>query len=246
MEDNDDKTYGYGYKSSSILPSLPRDARGSLEVFNPNFSSSSSATGGAAESAAVRPQFSSIFAGGRNPHHSSPIQEEISKPWMAIPSTSVTPATPSGSLSDVGAAEKRAAEWGLVLKTDGETGKPRGVGVRKSDEDSGKARGARESGSHRSSEDSDGGGGGKEKGGLPRVSEELREALSAFQQTFVVSDATKPDHPIMYASEGFFRMTGYTSREVIGRNWYVWDTSKVFQEFRFIFFFSLEVYCLLV
>ncbi|GFY94469.1 phototropin 2 [Actinidia rufa] len=35
---------------------------------------------------------------------------------------------------------------------------------------------------------------------------------------FVVSDATKPDCPIMYASSGFFSMTGYASREVIGRN----------------------------
>ncbi|PVH36861.1 hypothetical protein PAHAL_6G185200 [Panicum hallii] len=53
---------------------------------------------------------------------------------------------------------------------------------------------------------------------LPRVSEELRAALSAFQQTFVVSDATRPDHPILYASAGFFNMTGYSSNEVVGRN----------------------------
>nr|AML77804.1 putative LOV domain-containing protein [Sisyrinchium angustifolium] len=53
---------------------------------------------------------------------------------------------------------------------------------------------------------------------MPRVSEELKEALSAFQQTFVVSDATKPNHPILYASAGFFKMTGYLAKEVIGRN----------------------------
>nr|AML78115.1 putative LOV domain-containing protein [Eriospermum lanceifolium] len=53
---------------------------------------------------------------------------------------------------------------------------------------------------------------------MPRVSEELREALSAFQQTFVVSDATRPDHPVLYASAGFFKMTGYLAKEVIGRN----------------------------
>lgn len=63
---------------------------------------------------------------------------------------------------------------------------------------------------------------GKEKEGLPRVSEELKHALSAFQQTFVVSDATKPDCPILYASAGFFKMTGYLPKEVIGRNWYAW------------------------
>nr|AML77838.1 putative LOV domain-containing protein [Pistia stratiotes] len=53
---------------------------------------------------------------------------------------------------------------------------------------------------------------------MPRISEELRDALSAFQQTFVVSDATKPDYPILYASAGFYKMTGYLTKEVIGRN----------------------------
>ncbi|MFS7954159.1 putative protein kinase AGC-RSK-2 family [Helianthus anomalus] len=52
----------------------------------------------------------------------------------------------------------------------------------------------------------------------PRVSQELKDALATLQQTFVVSDATKPDCPIMYASSGFFTMTGYSSKEVIGRN----------------------------
>nr|AML79090.1 putative LOV domain-containing protein [Cassytha filiformis] len=65
--------------------------------------------------------------------------------------------------------------------------------------------------SHRSSDDG-------ERGGIPRVSEDLVDALSAFQQTFVVSDATRPDYPIMYASAGFFKMTGYLAQEVIGRN----------------------------
>lgn len=55
--------------------------------------------------------------------------------------------------------------------------------------------------------------------GIPRVSQELKDALATLQQTFVVSDATKPDCPIMYASSGFFSMTGYSSKEVIGRNW---------------------------
>ncbi|KAK1423695.1 hypothetical protein QVD17_19003 [Tagetes erecta] len=52
----------------------------------------------------------------------------------------------------------------------------------------------------------------------PRVSQELKDALATLKQTFVVSDATKPDCPIMYASSGFFTMTGYSSKEVIGRN----------------------------
>nr|AML79609.1 putative LOV domain-containing protein [Sambucus canadensis] len=53
---------------------------------------------------------------------------------------------------------------------------------------------------------------------MPRVSQELKDALATLQQTFVVSDATKHDYPIMYASSGFFTMTGYSSKEVIGRN----------------------------
>ncbi|XP_019424314.1 PREDICTED: phototropin-2-like isoform X1 [Lupinus angustifolius] len=55
-------------------------------------------------------------------------------------------------------------------------------------------------------------------GVIPRVSQELKNALATLQQTFVVSDATKPDCPIMYASSGFFSMTGYSSKEIIGRN----------------------------
>eukprot|EP00271_Cylindrocystis_brebissonii_P017261 TRINITY_DN4419_c0_g1_i1.p1 TRINITY_DN4419_c0_g1~~TRINITY_DN4419_c0_g1_i1.p1 ORF type:complete len:865 (+),score=141.14 TRINITY_DN4419_c0_g1_i1:800-3394(+) len=46
----------------------------------------------------------------------------------------------------------------------------------------------------------------------------LKDILSTFQQTFVLSDATKPDIPIMFASEGFYTMTGYTPAEVIGHN----------------------------
>ena len=48
---------------------------------------------------------------------------------------------------------------------------------------------------------------------------ELRDALTAFQQTFVMVDATKPDHPVMFASEGFYNMTGYNAAETIGKNW---------------------------
>ena len=101
----------------------------------------------------------------------------------------------------VGRAAQRAAEWGLILQTDEHTGRPQGVT-------------ARPSGSGHTSDD-------KAAAGIPRVSEELRAALSAFQQTFVVSDATRPDHPILYASAGFFNMTGYSSNEVVGRNWWV-------------------------
>ena len=59
---------------------------------------------------------------------------------------------------------------------------------------------------------------GSGESSLPRVSQELKDALSNLQQTFVVSDATRPDCPIIYASAGFYTMTGYSPKEVIGRN----------------------------
>lgn len=144
----------------------------------------------------------------------------------------------AGGGNESGVAAQRAAEWGLVLKTDAETGKPQGVGVRTSGDDQQNNNNSSGSGAHvrgnsrRSSNNSVRSSGemssdnegtaaaGKERG-FPRVSEDLKDALSAFQQTFVVSDATTPDYPILYASAGFFKMTGYTSKEVIGRNWYV-------------------------
>lgn len=116
-------------------------------------------------------------------------------------------------LSESGMAE-RAAAWGLVVKTDVGTGKPQGVGVRTSDE---VVRGQTQRGSGSSMRTSDGSDRGSETS-VQRVSKDLKEALSTLQQTFVVSDATKPDYPIVYASAGFFNMTGYSPKEVIGRN----------------------------
>ncbi|KAL5205427.1 hypothetical protein ABZP36_033636 [Zizania latifolia] len=151
-------------------PQLPRDSRGSLEVFNPSSSSASAA-------------------------------KSTASPFLAIPDA------PDSEREDVGKAAQRAAEWGLVLQTDQHTGRPQGVSARPS------GRSARSSSEERQQQSQSGGG-----AAIPRVSEELRAALSAFQQTFVVSDASRTDHPIMYASAGFFNMTGYTAKEVVGRN----------------------------
>nr|AML79324.1 putative LOV domain-containing protein [Dendrolycopodium obscurum] len=38
------------------------------------------------------------------------------------------------------------------------------------------------------------------------------------EYSFVLCDPRLPDHPIVYASEGFFKMTGYSAREVLGKN----------------------------
>ncbi|XP_024017648.1 phototropin-2 isoform X1 [Morus notabilis] len=128
---------------------------------------------------------------------------------------------PRGIITEKAIIEERTAEWGLVVKSDvGERsfkaiggmtggGKSSGHGGRKNSSE--KFSGVE---STRTSEESASG----YEGAFPRVSQELKDALATLQQTFVVSDATKPDCPIMYASNGFFGMTGYSSKEVIGRN----------------------------
>nr|AML76782.1 putative LOV domain-containing protein [Euploca tenella] len=283
-------------KPSTLIPPLPRDPRGSLEVFNPSTYSSSrptnpvftskkswmswKETSGGSDSqeptqgswksrteteSEIPPKCwmesckideSEEFIGPPKPPTRENVeQEEALRPlgvlnqpgseeittWKALkdPSNSTSQGSAKMTLSaiinggrqgqnhqqkgEVDVAAERAAEWGLVLKTDDETGKLQGVQVRTSGDDNktsnnnnnNKTVGSRRdsSNSMRSSGDlSDEG-----TGGL-RVSQDLKDALSTFQQTFVVSDATKPDYPIMYASAGFFRMTGYTPKEVIGRN----------------------------
>uniref|UniRef100_A0A6M2F093 PAS domain-containing protein n=1 Tax=Populus davidiana TaxID=266767 RepID=A0A6M2F093_9ROSI len=110
----------------------------------------------------------------------------------------------------------RSAEWGLVVRSDVGEGSFKATAIRSEQlEDDGGDTSKKNSflvDSTRTSEE-DGAG-----GAFPRVSQELKDALATLQQTFVVSDATKPDCPIIYASGGFFTMTGYSSKEVIGRN----------------------------
>ncbi|KAE9585727.1 hypothetical protein Lal_00010071 [Lupinus albus] len=193
-----------------MKPSFPRDPRGSLEVFNP--SSSLSHSDETTTSPATKPKpLWKTWKDTEPPCNTS--SDEITTTITAATTTSWMALKDQPILEgESGKAAMRAAEWGLVLKTDTETGKPQGVTVRNSGGDS--RRPSNNSGRN-SGESSDG---GNEPRGIPKVSEELKEALAAFQQTFVVSDAMKADYPIMYASAGFFNMTGYTSKEVIGRN----------------------------
>lgn len=46
----------------------------------------------------------------------------------------------------------------------------------------------------------------------------LVKALQTAQQNFVISDPSVPDNPIVYASQGFLTLTGYTLDQVLGRN----------------------------
>jgi PAS domain S-box-containing protein len=47
---------------------------------------------------------------------------------------------------------------------------------------------------------------------------ELVKALALAQHNFVISDPSLPDNPIVFASAGFYALTGYSPDEVIGRN----------------------------
>nr|AML79287.1 putative LOV domain-containing protein [Athrotaxis cupressoides] len=49
-------------------------------------------------------------------------------------------------------------------------------------------------------------------------SNSIREALDQYEYNFVITDPCLLDHPIVYASEGFLKMTGYSRGEVVGRN----------------------------
>ncbi|KAG6546286.1 hypothetical protein Mapa_012326 [Marchantia paleacea] len=55
---------------------------------------------------------------------------------------------------------------------------------------------------------------------IPRVAKDVRDAITSFNLAFVVCDATgtDPKYPVLYASGGFFKMTGYEADEIIGSN----------------------------
>lgn len=134
-----------------------------------------------------------------------------------ITESALTAADPNGnsnrSLSLEASIIERTAEWGLVNVKTGDGSFRTTRGTTTVTRSSGEGTSAKNSMSTRASEESNSG-----VHNIPRVSQELKDALSTLQQTFVVSDATKPDCPIMFASSGFFNMTGYSSKEVIGRN----------------------------
>lgn len=54
--------------------------------------------------------------------------------------------------------------------------------------------------------------------GLVLAVDRLQSALSQLCSTYVISDAKHPDNPIIFASPGFYNMTGYGESEVIGKN----------------------------
>lgn len=60
--------------------------------------------------------------------------------------------------------------------------------------------------------------GAKSQETLSKTDYVLVEALSNSTQNFVISDPKLPDNPIIFASQRFYNLTGYSREEVIGRN----------------------------
>nr|AML78652.1 putative LOV domain-containing protein [Reseda odorata] len=54
----------------------------------------------------------------------------------------------------------------------------------------------------------------------------VREALDELQDNFTITDPSISGHPIVYASVGFLKMTGYVRDEVIGKNGRVFQGPK--------------------
>ena len=46
----------------------------------------------------------------------------------------------------------------------------------------------------------------------------LMAAIQSAQRSFCISDPALPDNPIVFASAGFLKLTGYTLEQVLGRN----------------------------
>lgn len=166
-------------KTNPLLPQQARDARGSLEVFNPTSYATPNPNPTRPTNQVTRPtttwsDWTQPPTATEPPPASS--QQKVTS-WMALkdptpPQRSQSPPTRKTISSiikdekkvatgEVGAAEKRAAEWGLVLKTDDETGKPQGVQVRNSggEEQNGKASRRNSGNSMRDSGDSSDDGG---------------------------------------------------------------------------------------
>jgi phototropin len=59
---------------------------------------------------------------------------------------------------------------------------------------------------------------GSQPKAFPRVAIDLASTVERIQQAFVVSDPNLPDCPIVFASDAFLELTGFSRFEVLGRN----------------------------
>jgi len=51
-----------------------------------------------------------------------------------------------------------------------------------------------------------------------QVTQTFADVLKGIESSFVITDPRSVDHPILYASQEFYTLTGYSSKEVLGRN----------------------------
>lgn len=54
--------------------------------------------------------------------------------------------------------------------------------------------------------------------GIPALSSSLNLSLGRIKQSFVLTDCHLPDMPIVYASDAFLSLTGYSREEILGCN----------------------------
>lgn len=51
-----------------------------------------------------------------------------------------------------------------------------------------------------------------------QVTQTFADVLKGIESSFVITDPRSTDHPILYASQEFYTLTGYSAKEVLGRN----------------------------
>lgn len=51
-----------------------------------------------------------------------------------------------------------------------------------------------------------------------KVDSELEKQLRRYEFSFVIASSREKDMPIVYASDGFYALTGYSPEEVLGKN----------------------------
>ena len=62
------------------------------------------------------------------------------------------------------------------------------------------------------------GGGKRGPKAFPRVALDLATTVERIQQNFCIADPHLPDCPIVFASDAFLELTGYSREEILGRN----------------------------
>lgn len=53
---------------------------------------------------------------------------------------------------------------------------------------------------------------------MEQQDQSLVKSIQSSQQSFIITDPSLQDNPVVYASDGFLKLTGYSKEEVLGRN----------------------------